>query len=117
MEKDNDPKVYKGIYISNERKKRPGGRIKCQLFDNKIEIYGKNSAIHETEVQWVEIRRYKKVDRGKRNNPRQNKPTNNTNKNIDKKQESKKEQSKNPEKSERKDNSPMGQDKPVEKAT
>ena len=51
---------FKGVFICNERQKRNGGRIKCLDIPNKIEIYGKNEAIHESEVEWIQIRRYKR---------------------------------------------------------
>jgi hypothetical protein len=46
--KEKQAKVYKGTFICNERRKRPGGRIKCEEFKNKIEVFGRNQAIHES---------------------------------------------------------------------
>lgn len=71
MSKEREKRVvHKGIYINNERRKKDGGRIRCDEMENKIEIYGKNCSIHETEVEWIEIRRYKKGDRGQRGDRR-----------------------------------------------
>lgn len=47
-EREKELKVYKGIFISNERKKRAGGRIRCEEFPNKIEVMGINQALHES---------------------------------------------------------------------
>jgi hypothetical protein len=44
--------TFKGVFISNERKKRQGGRIKCLDLPNKIEVSGFNQALHESEVEW-----------------------------------------------------------------
>jgi hypothetical protein len=65
-EQEKEVKVYTGTFISNERKKRAGGRIKCEAFPNKIEVMGRNQAIHESEVSWVEVRRYKREARNGR---------------------------------------------------
>lgn len=46
MKKAEEAKVYKGMFIANERKKKQGGRIKCPDFLNKVEVYGFNAALH-----------------------------------------------------------------------
>ena len=79
--------IHKGLFIADERRKGDQGRIKSQSIDNKIDVQFKRgqAVLHESEVEWVEIRRYNRKE-GKKN---QRKPPQNKNSAFKEKQDSK----------------------------
>lgn len=71
--------IHKGLFIADERRKGDGGRIKSQSIPNKIDVQFSRDqrVLHESEVEWVEIRRYnrkeKRQGRGRKPGPKEGK--------------------------------------------